>query len=266
MRIVNLASGSKANVTFIDSGNSKVLIDAGLNEKILEERLESIGEDILNIKAILVTHEHIDHIRALKTLVKKFDIKICVHKNLENIKEIVDCKIRPENLVLFENEKFMIGDIEILPIEVSHDATCPVSFVLNKVGSVSKVGFITDTGYISKNVQEKFAGIKMVFIESNYDEEMLLNGKYPYNVKQRIFGDKGHLSNAQSLEFAKTLYNSGTRCFVLSHISENNNTKELAYKNYAEYFEAQNLVLDKDVFIRISYQSKCGNNFNLREE
>ncbi len=266
MRIVNLASGSKANSTFIDSGKTKILIDVGLNEKTLKERLEKIGEDILNIQAVLITHEHIDHIRALKNLTKKYSMKICVHKKLENIKEITDAEIDAKNIILFENGMFKVGDIEVLPVEVSHDATHPVSYVLNRVGSISKVGFITDTGYISKQVQEKFVGVKMVFIESNYDEEMLLNGKYPYLVKQRIFGEKGHLSNTQSLEFAKTLYKSGTKCFVLSHISENNNTKELAYKNYVEYFESQNLVLDRDVFVRISYQGKCGNNFNLREE
>ncbi|MBP3582266.1 MAG: MBL fold metallo-hydrolase [Clostridia bacterium] len=266
MHIVNLASGSKANSTFVDSGKTKILIDAGLTEKTLKERLCKIGEDISAIQAVLVTHEHIDHIRALKNLAKNYKVKICVHKKLENIKEIVDAEIDAKNLILFEDEKFVIGDIEILPVGVSHDATYPVSFILNRAGSVSKVGFITDTGYVSKAVQEKFAGVKMVFIESNYDEEMLLNGKYPYIVKQRIFGEKGHLSNAQSLEFAKALYKSGTRCFILSHISENNNTKELAYKNYVEYFESKNLVLDKDVFIRISYQGKCGNNFNLREE
>lgn len=266
MRIVNLASGSKANSTFIDSGKTKILIDAGLTEKKLEERLNKLGEKLKDIQAVLVTHEHVDHVRAIKSLAKKYDIKFCIHKNLENIKEIVEAEIKNENLVLFEDEKFVFGDVEILPVSVSHDATYPVSFVLNRVGSISKVGFITDTGYVPKQAQEKFAGAKMVFIESNYDEEMLLNGSYPYIVKQRIFGEKGHLSNSQSLEFAKWLYKMGTKCFILSHISENNNTKELAYENYVEYFKSQNLVLDKDVFIRISYQSKCGNNFNLREE
>ncbi len=266
MRIVNLASGSKANSTFIDSGKTKILIDVGLNEKKLLERLGKIGEKIEDIQAVLITHEHIDHIRALKNLAKKYAIKFYVHEKLLELDEMANCEIKYGKLVTFNNEKFVVGDIEVLPVDISHDAVSPVAFVVGKTGTTAKAGFVTDTGYISKNVQEKFAGVKMVFIESNYDEEMLLNGKYPYVVKQRIFGEKGHLSNAQSLEFAKQLYKSGTRCFVLSHISENNNTKEIAYKNYAEYFESQNLVLDKDVFIRISFQNKCGNNFSLRED
>ena len=95
---------------------------------------------------------------------------------------------------------------------------------------------------------------------------MLVNGSYPYWLKQRILGEKGHLSNTQSLELAKFLFNNGTKCFVLSHLSENNNTQEMAYLNYISYFESNGFVLDKDVFVRLSYQDKHGNNFNLKEE
>ena len=102
--------------------------------------------------------------------------------------------------------------------------------------------------------------------ESNYDENMLVSGKYPYLLKQRIAGNKGHLSNAQSLDLARFLYDNGTKCFVLSHISENNNTYELAFSNYVDYFEQNNIQLNKDVYVRVSFQEKRGNNFKLEED
>ena len=119
MRIVNLASGSKANSTFVDSGKTKILIDVGLSVKNLEERLNNIDENISNIQAVLITHEHIDHIRALKNLAKKYDIKFCIHKNLEHVKEIVEAEINREKIILFDDEMFIFGDIEVLPVCVS---------------------------------------------------------------------------------------------------------------------------------------------------
>ena len=116
-----------------------------------------------------------------------------------------------------------------------------------------------------KEILQK-AGYNFEIVSSNYDEKMLLGGSYPKIIKNRINGSQGHLSNEQSLEFAKFLFESGTKCFILSHISENNNTPELAYLNYANYFENQGLVLDKDVFIRLSFQNKHGNNFKLKED
>lgn len=266
MRIVNLASGSKANSTFVHYGNTKMLIDVGLPEKQLKERLESIGESLDGILAVLVTHEHVDHIRALKNLAKKYDIDFYVKSELAESSALADVAFKESKLHKFEQVKFNVGDFEVLPVAVSHDAIAPVGFVVNVFNSKSKVAFLTDLGEVSSSVKQSLEGVRMIFIESNYDEKMLQNGKYPYLVKQRIASSKGHLSNTQSLQLAKYLFNQGTKCFVLSHISENNNLPELAYGNYVTYFEDIGAKLNEDVFVRLSFQNKCGNNFNLKEE
>lgn len=266
MRIVNLSSGSKGNSTFVSYGETKILIDVGVSEKKLIETLKEIKEDINEIQGVCITHEHVDHIKSLKTLAKKYDMVFYVHKDLAESPAVQEIEFKEGKLFKFENSAFSMGELEVKPFEISHDATRPVGFVVNVFGSKSKVGFVTDLGIVSETVKRELLGSKMVFIESNYDEKMLLGGSYPKIIKNRINGNQGHLSNAQSLELAKYLFEGGTKCFVLSHISENNNTPELAYLNYANYFESQGYVLDKDVFIRLSFQNKHGNNFSLKEE
>lgn len=266
MRIVNLSSGSKANSTFVGFNQTKILIDAGLNEKKLEESLLEINENISNINAVFVTHEHIDHIKAIKNLAKKTEIDFYVHEDVAKTSAFLDIKFKEGKLHTFTNNLVNIGDLQIQPFEISHDAERPVGFIVNVFGSKSKAGFVTDLGIVTETVKKSLAGVKIAFLESNYDEEMLFGGSYPFILKQRIAGEKGHLSNAQSLELAKFLYENGTKCFVLSHISENNNTYEKALANFVDYFESNNIKLNEDVIVKVSFQMKHGNNFTLKEE
>lgn len=266
MRIVNLASGSKANSTFVGFGETKILIDVGLSEKKLKETLLEIGESLEKISAVLITHEHSDHIKSLEVLAKKYNITFFVHEKLADTRILKDISFKCGCLKTFNEQAFEIGDFEVFPMQLSHDAVAPVGFVLNVKNSHAKVGFITDTGIVTTSAKKLLEGSKIVFIESNYDEKMLWGGRYPTIVKERIDSEHGHLSNDQSLELAKFLFERGTKCFVLSHLSENNNTPEKAFLNYVEYFESKNFVLDKDVFIRLSFQNKHGNNFVLKED
>ncbi|MBQ8451955.1 MAG: MBL fold metallo-hydrolase [Clostridia bacterium] len=266
MHIVNLASGSKGNSTLVEFKNSLLLIDVGLTEKKLKERLAEVGKNLSEVLFVCITHEHIDHIRGLEVLAKKYDMEFFVHKKLAESEQFKRIEFKEGKLHTFETEKFNAGDFEITPFDVSHDAVAPVGFTVNVVSSKSKVGFVTDLGIVTDTVKKALVGSKIVFIESNYDRDMLLGGKYPYLTKMRIDGDHGHLSNEQSLMLASYLYDGGTKCFVLSHISENNNTYEKAYLNFASFFEGKGLTLDSDVFLRLSFQNKHGNNFTLNEE
>lgn len=265
MRIVNLSSGSKANSTFVSFGETKILIDAGLNEKKLSESLIEIGERIENINAVFVTHEHIDHIKAIKTMAKKYDMDFYFQKDVLNVPSITEIKFKDGRVHGFDKNIINVGNLQIQPFDISHDAVHPVGFVINVYESEAKVGFVTDLGVVGEGVRQALAGVKIVFLESNYDEDMLAGGSYPFLLKQRIAGAQGHLSNKQSLEFAKYLYENGTRCFVLSHISENNNTYEKALTNFVDYFEKNNIKLNKDVIVKVSFQMKHGNNFTLKE-
>ncbi len=266
MRVINLASGSKGNSTLVEYGDTKLLIDVGLTEKKLVLSLAEVGEDIKNISAVIITHEHVDHIRALPYLAKKYDIDFYIETALAESEQVKAINFKEGKLHKILLDKFEIGEVEVLPFKISHDAISPVGYVINAKGSKAKLGLATDLGEVTQDVVDALKMSKLVLIESNYDEEMLFAGNYPYNVKKRIAGAKGHLSNSQSLELAKQLFESGTKCFVLSHISENNNNLELAYSNYACYFESLGLSLDKDVFIRLSYQGRHGNNFILKED
>ena len=266
MQIINLASGSKGNSTFVEYSGTKLLIDAGISEKKLAGRLAEIGENLNDISAVLVTHEHVDHIAAVPALAKKYSMEFYIETGLADSEQVKKIAFKENKLKKILLEKFCIGDIEVLPFSVSHDAIAPVGYILNAKGSTSKVAFFTDVGYVSKQNEELLSGSRIIFLESNYDEKMLLQGNYPYPVKRRIASEKGHLSNTQALELASKLYKTGTRCFVLSHISENNNTQEKVYSNFTDYFSSQGLSLDKDVFVRLSYQNNHGNKFILKEE
>lgn len=266
MRIVNLASGSKANSTFVSFGETKILIDVGLSEKKLSEELIKIGENLNDILAVLITHEHSDHIKGLKTLAKHTNIVFYVHEKLAKSGALSDITFKNGALRTFTDQKINIGDFEIEPLETSHDAVRPVAFVINVHKSKARAGIVTDLGIVTEKIKNSLKGLKIIFLESNYDDEMIDGGPYPYIVKQRIKGEKGHLSNAQSLELAKFLYENGTKCFVLSHISQNNNTYEKAFINYANYFENQGLTIGKHVKLYISFQEKHGNNFLIHED
>ncbi len=265
MRIVNLGSGSKGNSTFVEYNGTKLLIDVGFGEKKLSEKLAEIGETLKNISAVLITHEHTDHIAGLKILAKKYEMDFYIETPLAE-SGCLSAVFKPEKLHKIDTLPFEIGEICVRAFKISHDAICPVGFVLNAKKSKSKVAFLTDVGVVDDEIISAVSGVKMIFIESNYDEDMLFSGYYPESVKYRIASAFGHLSNKESLELAKKLQKFGTKCFILSHISENNNTEELAYLNYVEYFSKLGLTLDKDIFIRLSYQNKLGNNFTLKEE
>ena len=196
----------------------------------------------------------------------KYDIDFYFHEALINSGKLADIHFKEGRVHGFNVDVVNIGDLQVQPFEISHDAVRPVGFVVNVFGSKSKAGFATDLGIIDDSVKSALNGSKIVFLESNYDEEMLFGGKYPFILKKRISGDQGHLSNMQSLDFAKYLYDNGTKCFVLSHISENNNTYELALSNFVDYFESNNIKLNQDVIIKVSFQMKHGNNFTLKEE
>ena len=186
MRIINLSSGSKANSTFVSFNETKILIDAGMNEKKLANALLEIGEKIENIDAIFITHEHVDHIRALKTIAKKYDIHIYIREELVVSGILADISFKEGMLHTFKYSVINVGDLQIQPFDISHDAIAPVGFVVNVFGSKSRVGFVTDLGNVTTTVKNALNGVKMVFIESNYDEDMLFGGKYPYLLKPYV--------------------------------------------------------------------------------
>jgi phosphoribosyl 1,2-cyclic phosphodiesterase len=256
-----LASGSSGNCFYIEVGDNSYLIDAGLSAKYICQRLNSIGKNILSIKGIFITHEHTDHICGLKTLLKRFNIPIYLTKgtydscfNMNIDKKFVNI-IKP-------NKEFFLDDSIIFPFLKSHDAKEPVgySFIYNN----EKISFITDLGYATDIVKEQISSSSILFLESNYDNHMLINGRYPYYLKERIKGKKGHLSNYDASVAVIENATSKLKYVVLSHISLNNNTCDLAYNTFFSMISER--VDLENIPISLSFQSKCTNIISLNNK
>ena len=221
-----IASGSKGNSTYIESNGTKILIDVGINYILIKESLKEIDRDINDLDGIFISHAHHDHISGLEQLHKKVKAPVFIRKYLENtVRKIVsDDYIN----IIDTNEKINIGSFEIEVFNNSHDVPNSGYVITGKENSFV---YITDTGYVNKKNIEKTINKNVYIIESNHDEEMLMNGPYPPFLKQRVISDKGHLSNRATSEYLKELVGKDTKYILLAHLSEKNNTEELAFNS-----------------------------------
>ena len=228
MRIKVIASGSKGNSTFVESGNTRILIDAGVNYSRISKTLEEIDVDPLSLDGIIISHTHSDHIGGLSSVIKKLKIPVFIKEELyHDIKKVIPS----EYIVLIENQNLSIGDLDNELINASHDVPA-FGFIISD--SKRKILYLTDTGYINRKYYEKLNNLDAYIIESNHDEKMLMDGPYPYILKQRVISDRGHLSNRYTGRFLNKSIGNKTKYIVLAHISENNNTEELALEQVKE--------------------------------
>ena len=263
MRIVSLSSGSSGNVFYIKAGETRLLVDCGLTCKQIEERLACIGERLENINYIVISHEHNDHIGGLEVVYKKYHIPIYANYLSAEVIERHSSWLEG-NINTFDNEVMKLGDLTVTPIPVSHDSVSCNAFKIEYKEDV--VSIVTDLGYIDDGIIDKIKTSKVVYIESNHDETMLANCKYPYIIKKRIRSDRGHLSNTQAGNAIVQLFNYGVKFFVLSHISANSNTYEKAYFTISRILSSYGISVDTDLTIRFAHQGKVGNNFILGED
>lgn len=240
MKIKVIASGSKGNCTIIKCGNTKLLIDIGISLSQVKYSLENIDISIDEIDGILISHTHSDHVKGLVQLVKKNKIK--VYSTIELFYDLV--KLIPADSIVIVEKKFNINDVDVSLIETSHDVIS-YGFVLKYKNK--ELVYITDTGYINKKHYSMTENKDIYIIESNHDEKMLMNGPYPYHLKQRVIGDKGHLSNHYAGKYLAKVIGDNTKYIFLAHISENNNTYDLALNQVKE--EIQDLKFDFDNII-----------------
>ena len=213
MRITNLASGSKGNSTLIELNNKNILIDIGLPISNLEKRLEN---KFPKIDILIITHTHVDHIKGLKSIIRSQNPVIYTLEN-DLGEKVVSNNINYQKTI--EEDNLMI---ELF--EVSHDVPCAGVYIKYKD---KEIVYITDTGYIKDKLLKKYKNKDVYILESNYEEEMLRNGKYPYHLKQRIRSDRGHISNEDACKYLKKLIGDKTKYVMLAHLSEENNTAEI---------------------------------------
>jgi len=234
MRFCVLGSGSKGNATFVESGQTRLLIDAGFSGKEIERRLAEIGVEPETLSGLLITHEHGDHIKGAAILSRRFRLPVFINAaTLAAAGPVLDNL--PHCQAFVTGETFVFQDFQIHPFAISHDAADPVGFLLND-GSLL-MGYCTDTGVVSRLMQHRMSSCHGLVLECNHDPDLLRNGPYPPSLQQRVRGNTGHLANADAAGFLSDILHDGLEHVVLSHISETNNHPDLAQEAMAAVLE-----------------------------
>lgn len=237
--IASLNSGSNGNCYYVGNSEEAVLIDAGISCREIEKRLKQLSLSIQKIKAVFISHEHSDHIKGLEVLARKHNLPVYIteptlfHGGLT---------LQPENIVSFScGEKINIGNLTVTPFSKHHDASDPYSFIVS-FNNVT-VGVFTDLGKCCDNLIKYFKQCHAAFLESNYDDEMLDKGNYPWHLKNRIRGGKGHLSNKEALELFLNHRPAHLQLLLLSHLSANNNNPQLVQRLFDTHANGVKMVI-----------------------
>lgn len=234
MKVSVLASGSKGNSTYIETSESKLLIDIGTSCLYIERNLKEMGIDPSEIDGILLTHTHVDHIQGLRVFIKKYKTKVYLSEIM--YKELMK-EMYIANYEIIDID-FSIKDINVKVLKTSHDTDDSNGYILKD--NTSSIAYITDTGYIHRKYYKDLDNLNLYVMESNHDVEMLMNGRYPYHLKQRILGDRGHLSNIDSAAYLNKFIGPKTEQIILIHLSEENNTEKLALNTLKTSLEENN--------------------------
>jgi phosphoribosyl 1,2-cyclic phosphodiesterase len=257
MRFCVLGSGSKGNATFVEAGGTRILIDAGFSGVEIERRLAAIGVAVDSLNGILVSHEHSDHIRGVQILARRHGLPVLVSratltaaaKELSRLGQWLE--IAPGRELAFQ-------ELEIHPFALSHDAAEPLGFVIRH--RELAFGYCTDTGIVSRLMRYRLSGCHGLVLECNHDLEMLKNGGYPPPLQQRIRSQEGHLTNSEAARFLVELLHDGLEHVVLAHISETNNTPELALATVREHLRqyARDSGAECRIELSLAHQDRVG--------
>jgi phosphoribosyl 1,2-cyclic phosphodiesterase len=229
-----LASGSRGNSAIVESSSTRILVDAGVSCRETFKRIKSIDGDPHALTAIVITHEHADHVYGLLVLARKLNVPVFMtgpthHAWERSVRDATGEPPDTQRVEFFSSgHSFQIGDIEVKPFTIPHDAADPVGFTFRAEGV--KIGFATDLGYMPASVCDHLRGCDVLVLESNHDLEMLRGGPYPWSVKQRVMSRVGHLSNEKLAEFFAGEYDGVAAFIVLAHLSEQNNHPEVALR------------------------------------
>lgn len=238
-KFCSLYSGSTGNSSIVLTENTKILIDAGESAKKIAEALNSIGVEPNEIDAILITHEHSDHIKGVGTFSKKYNIPVYANTETWDAMESQKEKMSIDNIKYFKFEKFEIGNLSILPFSIPHDAANPCGF--NIFYKDKKISVATDIGHMTSEIVNKLENSSFILLEANYDPNILKCSSYPYSLKQRISGPNGHLPNEVAGKTISYLVEHGLNTVMLGHLSKENNFPELAYKTVVDELMQNNV-------------------------
>jgi phosphoribosyl 1,2-cyclic phosphodiesterase len=235
MRFIPLGSGSKGNATLVECGSTRLLVDAGLSARALGQRLEEVGVAAAQIDCILLSHDHSDHVRGAERFSSLHDVPVA--SSIETLEAMDRSPLHFASWSpLPENEAMTVGEFSIESFPVPHDAARPVGFIIH--GEGLRLAMVTDLGHATTLVLERLRGSHLIMIESNHDAEMLKNGPYPWQLKQRVAGRTGHLSNDAAAAVLEEVVEDCCQAVVLAHLSTKNNSPELARSTAARALDS----------------------------
>ncbi|MCJ7856052.1 MBL fold metallo-hydrolase [Lachnospiraceae bacterium NSJ-143] len=250
-----LVSGSSGNSIFIKTEGTKILIDAGVSGRKIQECLKSIGEDCSQIDAVFITHEHTDHIKAAGILSRRFDIPLYATEGTWNaMAPLIGDVSRKNRRIIYSGEKTQLNDMVLKPFGIPHDAAEPVGYSIFSDGI--KMTVATDIGHVDDTIKEAVSDSDVLLLEANHDIEMLKRGPYPYNLKQRILGLYGHMANNIAGDLIKDVFSGRMRHVFLGHLSAENNTPQLAYHTVCGILSQGNISIGSDIHIELA-QRHC---------
>jgi phosphoribosyl 1,2-cyclic phosphodiesterase len=225
MKVCVLGSGSEGNATLVFSDNGAILVDAGFSAKELEKRLRLVNFNPEDIDAILISHEHGDHIKGASVFARRYNTRVYLTQGTaENSNGLAKGRGTDKSIIVAE-EAFQVGDLEVEPFAVPHDAQEPVAFSIRSDGK--DVVVLTDIGCVTVRAVEKLRKATLAVLESNHDPEMLRNGPYPWHLKERISGKLGHLSNVECSELLEHAGSNGLKTVIFAHLSKTNNDADI---------------------------------------
>ena len=254
MDLCSIASGSSGNCIYVADNNTRLLVDAGISKKRIVEGLDSIGVSVTSIDGILVTHEHLDHIKGLGIMARAY--KIPIYGTYDTLKAVHEYKATGDiDQSLYRpikpDSSFYIKSLEVKPFTTSHDAVDPVCYTFHSEDK--KVAVVTDLGEYNDYVISNLEGSDIILLEANYDKNMLQVGPYPYYLKQRIVGNKGHLSNVGSGRLLKHIMSDRLKYIFLGHLSKENNYPELAYETVKVEL---NELLNQGITLKVAHRDR----------
>lgn len=248
MKVSMLASGSSGNVTYIETPQAKILVDAGLSGKKIEGLMSKINRNLSDVTHLLVTHEHVDHIQGVGVLARKYGMSIYANEKTWSVMDTMIGKIPTEQKIIFPMGKTLtIADIDVFSFGVSHDAIAPQFYAFRKDNK--QFAMLTDTGYVSERIKKEIENADVYLMESNHDVDLLRAGSYPWSTKQRILGDKGHLSNVDGALAISEMIGHATKKIYLGHLSKENNLKPLANSTFEQILQSKNLGVNIDFYL-----------------
>lgn len=254
LKFYTLFSGSTGNCSFLTNGETRILIDAGVSCKRVTDALLSCSEDVTKTDALLITHEHSDHVAGVDVLCRRK--KVPLYANREALdRMILSDEVYDSAVRIAENEPFSVGDIKITPFLTPHDTPRPLGFVFEDLKTGNKLGYASDLGHISPDVERAMTACDAIYIESNHDIDMLFSGSYPYSLKQRVANKRGHLSNAACGEFLRKTCSVGTKYVMLGHLSRENNSPRLAYETSKDALLLDDIRAGSDMLLYVAKEA-----------